>query len=775
MFQDDGRGASASLAWAALGSAALICVAAPAQAAETDDAVTTAAGKVEPQYVEGVTVTGNRPIADPLSSKFTAPLLDTPKSVVVIDQNTINATGSLTLQEALRTTPGITFSSGEGGTSAGDRPFIRGVESTNDIFVDGVRDAGTQSRDVFAVDSIQVVKGPGSAFSGRGTTGGAINLVTKIARSGDFATAAVTAGTDPLGRVTVDVNRGVGKGVAVRLAAMYQDGEVAGRDAVNEERWGVAPSVSLGLGTGTRALFSYYHLTTDGLPDYGVPFDPRTLKPVTGHDEDFYGLKARDFRRTYADIGTFRFEQDLPMGLKFANTFRYGSTGNEYVVTNPDDSRGNVPNGLLFRSQKNRNISTETIADVPELRGEFKTGAWRHTFTLGGEFSEENTHNQGYVVSSPGLAQAIGFAPVAANTRVDGSAVTALATSCSRPNSLGAAFGYNCTTLNDPNPDDPWIGTVRRSPAFTDVRTRVTAGWFFDTVELAPQLLVNFGLRHDDFETRATGVTAVVAAAAPFYTLTTAVPAQNKSSFWNYQAGVVYKPRPEGSIYFSYGTSSNPSGEGSGDFSTVAVTNQNLEPEENESYEFGVKWQLFDQQLNLTAAAFRTDKSNARVTDALGNQALIGNTRYDGFELSAAGAIRAGWTVFGGYTYIDATIRNGGLVLGGAVSPTTGKRTPNTPEHAFTLFTTYDLTPKLNVGGGVQYQSDRFADAANTRAIDSYWRLDAVANYKLTRRAAVQLNLQNLTDERYVLQAFTTHMVQLAPGRSARVSLTYAF
>ena len=773
----EGR-ASGSLAWAALGSAALVCVGAPAPAAASviPEASSSAEPAPEAQAVEGVTVTGARQIADPLSSKFTAPLLDTPKSVVVIDQQTIQATGSLTLQDALRTTPGITFGSGEGGTSAGDRPLIRGVDSTNDIFVDGVRDAGTQSRDVFAVDSIQVVKGPGSAFSGRGTTGGAINLVTKVARQGEFASLGVIGGTDPLARVTGDFNKEVAPGVAVRLAAMYQDADVAGRDAVTEERWGVAPSVSLGLGTGRRALFSYYHLSTDGLPDYGVPYDPLTLKPVRGHDSDFYGLTSRDFRETEADIGTFRFEQDLPLGLKFANTFRYGQTSNNYVVTNPDDSRGNVPNGFVFRSPKTRGVDTETISDVPELRGDFKTGAFRHTFTLGGEFSEETTHSQGYVLSSPGLTQSVGFAPVAASSRVDGAVATARATSCSRPGSgLGAAFGYNCTTLSGPNPDDPWIGTVRRSPAFTDVRTRVNAGWFFDTVELVPQLLVNFGVRYDDFHTRATGVTATAAAAAPFVTLAPAVPAENNSTFWNYQAGVVYKPTPDGSLYFSYGTSSNPSGEGTGDFSTVAVTTQNLQPEDNKSYEVGVKWLLFNQQLNVTGAVFRTDKTNARVTDALGNQALIGSTRYDGVEASFSGNIRPGWTVFGGYTFLDAKIVNGGFQVGGAAATSTGKRVPNAPRHAFTIFTTYDLTPKLNIGGGAQYQSERFGDAANTRRVDEYWRIDAVASYKLTRKATLQLNVQNLADERYALQPFTTHMVQLAPGRSARISVNYAF
>lgn len=773
-----------SLAWqalgpAAVGSAVLAAGMAPAAFA-ADGAMQLARLQTPPTEVIGLDVETGRRTDEPLSSKLTAPLLETPKSVVVIEPEVLAKTAALTLEDALRTVPGITFGSGEGGTSAGDRPIIRGIESTNDIFVDGIRDAGTQSRETFAVDHIEILKGPGSAYTGRGSTGGSINLVTKTPKPDDFARASGVLGTDETKRVTVDLNHRVTDSVAVRLAAMHHDADVAGRDAVTDERWGFAPSVAFGLGTRTRGTFSYYYVRTDGLPDYGIPYDPRTLRPVEGHDDDFYGLVSRDFHKTKADIANFRFEHDITPRLRFQNNVRYGRTGNAYVVTNPDDTRGNVPNGYVFRSSKNRNVVTEIWSDVPELRGQLDTGAIKHSFSLGAEFTREKTHNQGYFVNGPGLAATAGFAPVPGGGVVSGAG--GCSPTASGANKLGPAFGYNCTRLDDPDPNDPWIGTVTRSPAYTDTKTTTRAFYLFDTIEFSPQLSLSLGVRHDDFNTKSGGIAATATTAAPYVSLTPTTPAANKSKFWNVQAGATYKPRENGSIYVSYGTSSNPSGEGGGDFSTVAPTTQNLAPEDNKSYELGTKWELVHRRLSVTAAIFRTDKTNARVTDALGAQALIGKTRVDGAEVGFSGMIARGWSLFGGYTYLDSEIVDGGFATGGtAANPSTtpnastGKRLPNTPKHAFTVWTTYDLTPQLQIGGGAQHQSKRYGDAANTRQVDGYWRFDAMAAYRLSERVDVQLNVQNLTDERYALRPYTTHMVQIAPGRSALLTINLRY
>ena len=147
-------------------------------------------------------VTGKASRLESTSTKLTAPLLDTPKSVTVIPQSLIAETGATTLVDALRTVPGITFNAGEGGQPAGDNLKIRGFDAGADVFIDGVRDAGSQTRDIFALEQIEVVKGPGSVYSGRGSSGGTVNLVTKKPRAESFIVTHVGAGTDRYARST---------------------------------------------------------------------------------------------------------------------------------------------------------------------------------------------------------------------------------------------------------------------------------------------------------------------------------------------------------------------------------------------------------------------------------------------------------------------------------------------------------------------------------------------------------------------------------------------
>ena len=716
---------------------------------------------------------------DAQSSKYTAPLADTPKSITVIPAEVIEATGAVSLTDALRTIPGITMGSGEGGVSAGDRPFIRGVDSTNDVFIDGVRDAGVTSREVFNLEQVEVSRGPGGAFSGRGATGGSLNLVTKTPQSDTFYAASVGLGTDDTRRITADINIALGDTAAFRLNAMHHDADVAGRDYVTVSRKGIAPSLALGLGTNTRATVSYYHLETDDMPDYGIPYlrQPAVIDPVygsivfatpiTGHDEDFYGLLNRDFRRQETDTGTIRVEHDFGENLTLTNVTRYGETSNHQVVTNPDDSRGNVVNGYVLRNTKNRGLDLTTIANVTDLRGDIDLFGMKHSFDLGMEISKEQSHSQGYYVTGPNLPAQPGFLAGA------GTNVT-VGTACSNPALTGAASAYNCTSINNPNANDPWIGNVTRALGYTDTTTEVFGLYAFDTIEFNPQWSLNVGLRYDDYSTKQKGLTATAAAVAPFYTTSIPAPLARADEFVNYQLGLVYKPVEGGTFYVSTGTSTNPSGEGTGESTTLSTALQILEPEENKSYETGVKWEFFGGNLLTTAAVFRTEKTNARVTDALGVLSTVGDQEINGIELTASGELSPGWFIFGGYTHLESEITDAGFQNVGGVfipSASTGKQFPNTPEDALSLWSNYDITGQITIGGGASYMSSRYADATNRISIPSYWRYDAVATYTFSDNINVQLNLNNLTDERYITNPYTNHMAQIAAGRSALVTL----
>ncbi|MDU9401908.1 TonB-dependent siderophore receptor [Pseudomonas sp. zfem004] len=705
------------------------------------------------------------------SQKYTAPLVDTPRSVTVIPQQVIKDTNALNLQDALRTVPGITFGAGEGGNPQGDRPFIRGFDAQGDTYLDGVRDTGAQTREIFAIESVEVAKGPNSAIGGRGAAGGTINLVSKRAHLGNSLDGAWTWGSDQTQRYTFDGNYQFSDTIAGRLNLMTHESNVAGRDKVNYDRWGIAPSLAFGLGTPTRVNLDYYHLESDDLPDSGIPYSipvrgsaARTSahpsKPQDGGDSDnFYGLTDRDFRKSRVDIATFAIEHDLTDALTIKNTLRHGSSMQDYILTQPDDSQGNVNRGSVWRRANTRVSNTSTTTNQTDLFGEFYLGGLKNSFSTGIELSREESDRTSYDVAT--------------------TAGTTVVNNLRQCNGIGAP-SYNCTSLSNPNPDDPWNGAISRNYAGTNTKSNTRALYVFDTLELTPAWLLNMGLRYDHFDTQyrthnANGSTTVNAKGI-------AAKGEDTSEFITGQLGLVWKPADNGSIYVSYATSATPPGAQLGEgmegnpLGNTTDRSGNLlasdmEPEETTNYEIGTKWDLLEERLSLTAALFRTEKENARVQVGTTSYENVGETRVQGIELSASGKLTNKWQVFAGYTYMQARQIDGGP-LGKAND---GNQLPNTPNNSASLWTTYQVTPKFTVGGGAFYVDDVFGNVANTTMVDSYVRYDAMAAYKLTKNVDLQLNVQNLTNEVYYDKAFSTHFANQAAGRTALLTTSVHF
>ncbi|CAI8775670.1 catecholate siderophore receptor [Pseudomonas sp. IT-232MI5] len=700
------------------------------------------------------------------SPKYTAPLVDTPRSVTVIPQQVLKDTGALNMQDALRTVPGITFGAGEGGNPQGDRPFIRGFDAQGDTYLDGVRDTGSQSREIFAVENIEVSKGPNSAIGGRGAAGGSINLVSKKAHLGNSFDGGFTWGSDQTQRYTLDGNYQFSDTAAGRLNLMSHESNVAGRDKVDYDRWGIAPSLAFGLGTDTRVNLDYYHLESNDTPDSGVPYTiptggsaARTKsnpdKPYAGGDHsNFYGLD-RDFRKGRTDTATFAIEHDLSDSLTIKNTLRHGTSMQDYILTQPDDSKGNVNNGSLWRRANTRVSNTETTTNQTDLFGNFYVAGFKNSFSTGVEYTREESQKSSYNVNT--------------DTTPRTSAVT---TNCN-PGLIGAASGYNCTSLSNPNPNDPWNGAISRNYAGTDTQANTYALYVFDTLELNEQWLVNMGLRYDHFDTDYKTYNAAG---------TTTSKGDDTSEFVTGQFGVVYKPAENGSIYASYATSATPPGNTLGEGQegnplggtpdrSGNLLSSDMEPETTKNYEIGTKWDLLNDRLSLTADIFRTEKENARVQVDTTSYENAGKTRVQGVELSASGKITDKWQVFAGYAFMDSEQVDGGP-LGRAND---GNELPNTPKNSASLWTTYQVTPKLTIGGGAFYVDDVYGSVANTTMVDSYVRYDAMAAYKLTKNIDLQLNVQNLTNETYYDKAFSTHFANQAAGRTALLSTNFHF
>ncbi|WP_380787670.1 TonB-dependent receptor [Sphingomonas sp. R86521] len=781
----------------------------------------------ELQRGDEVLVNGQRQTQD-ANPKMVAPLVNTPRSVIVLPKEVIEQTGSNSLADALRTVPGITFGAAEGGNPIGDRPFIRGFDSQGSIYVDGVRDLAAQTREVFAVDAVQIVRGSDSTLGGRGSAGGTINIISKLPQLETRGSASASYGEADYKRVSADLNLQVSDTAAFRIEGVWHDQDVAGRDAIWSKRWGVAPSFAIGLGTPTRLTASFYHLESSELPDSGIPYlytignHPGTgnvsTQPALGNvttaggqtgyvsRKNFYGLVDRDYRDATTNQATIRVEHDFG-GITLRNTARYTYSSQEYIFLLPDDSQGNVygtaatnpttgaagargdvlTGGYVWRRGNTRYGHSESIVDQTDLFGTFATGGIKHSFAAGTEVSWEQTR-RGTLVSASGST---------VSPRCNASTIAR----------------YYCTSLFNPNPNDPWVNYASDTSTVAtpivkigntgetqnDAHTR--ALYAFDSITLLPELILNVGARYDRFRT-----TTILAGA-------TQVPITRIDNLFNWQAGLVFKPTAETSLYGSYATAATPPnsllGEGREDNAITAAVLNLLRPQKTKSYELGAKASLFGERLQLGAAVFQTDIANARVLDDNNTAAFIGETRIRGVEFNVSGTILPGWTVFGGFTHLNPKIRDGGSTtltaaaisqtVGGVttviqpartigvVSVNTGKQVPQTARNSFTATTNLDVTKRLQIGGTALYMDEQIGGYADnrtatqtaagivtvtpatkvlTRSIPDYWRFDARASYKLTDNVDLSVNAQNVTNKTYFSQTFTSHYAAIAAGRT---------
>jgi catecholate siderophore receptor len=740
-----------------------------AAAPDADAAVATAPADTSTE-VSGVKIDGKR-TAEVQTTKITAPLVDTPKAITVIPRKIIEQTAATSLQDILRTSPGITFGAGEGGQPLADRPFIRGQASGNNIFVDGVRDSGGQTREVFNLEQVEVVKGPDSAYSGRGSGGGSINLTSKSPKADDFATGSLGIGTDEYVRATVDLNHKINDSVAVRVNLLGTQGNTPGRKAVDFDRWAIAPSIAYGLNGPTQVVASYYHLEGNNMPDYGlplftkVPSQPRDTSGILKVDRDtFYGLKSRDYQKTKADIGTLSIDHQISENLGVRQVLRYSKTLNDYILTNPGDAGpAQFINGVWWmkRGPKTRWNPTTTLAAVTDLHGKITTGAVEHSFDVGVELSREKNLNATYsTFTTSGAACPTGY----------------VWTGTFKAN-LGEG---DCTNVFAPNANDPWTGVVNRAPANYNI-SKTAAIYAFDTLKFGDKWLLNLGVRHDNYQSL--GHDYTLSQAQGVFTVTGITYRDAEWSFTNYQAGLVYKPTEDSSVYISYGTASTPPGISAGDQNsngnngTGNLANTVLEPEDSESFELGAKVNVFNDALALSAALFKTTRKNAQIQIDAGVYAQVGETQVQGVELGVSGNITPKWQAFGGYTYMDSE-----LVRGAYNGVNQGDPLANTPENTFSLFTTYRVIRPLSLGGGAYYVSKTFGGnqggaggGANGIYLPAYWRYDAFASYTINDKMDLQLNVQNLTDERYFTKTNGTHHADPAPGRQAILTLNVKY
>jgi len=667
-----------------------------------------------------VTINGVRSL---LQDKLPESQLDTPQSLTVVTDKLMTEQGNTRLEDALKNVPGITLNAGEG-AARGDTVNLRGFSAFNDFFLDGVRDAAVYTRDSFNLQSVEVVKGPSAVLFGRGSTGGAINQVSKapFLQSADVVSA--NLGTNSLYRLTADLNHPFADAAAFRVNMMGESSYVADRDLVHNRRWGLAPTVSFGIGTADTLTFAYLHQQENNVPDTGIPFVNGRPAPVPR--QNFYGLSS-DSVTTHDDIATARYKHDFSSNVMIADTLRYAHYEFSYIDNlpnygkNPPTATTPLQNVLVGRDAPASTGIQSNLTEQLDLTTRFETGFIRHTIVSGFEWARQTLDL----------------------------------------NRLNNPFNSNNnwipeTSLLNPNPYE--AQPVEGVSSQQDTVAHSTSLYVTDTMNLGQYFDLVAGGRYDKFS-------------ADYKQVTVSSGAQllldHTDRLGSPRAALIFKPTPLQSYYVSFGTSFDPSAESL----SLTTKTANLGPVKGKTYEAGGKASVIDGQLLVSGAVFRTVVDNAQTNDPENPNLTIlnGNQRVQGFEASASGYLTKKLELMAGYTYLD------GKTIASGTSALVGKPLQNVAKNALNVWTEYEFTHQWEAGVGANWLDRRYADFGGQVTVPGYVVWNAMVSYKVSQNFELQLNGLNLfnrfyLDAPYYTSASENHAIPGA-GRSGMLSV----
>lgn len=670
-------------------------------------------------------------------TKLTESIRDTPQSMTLLSKEMLDDRGLMSLNDALRNVPGITLGAGEFSWQ-GNNPTIRGFSSRDDMYLDGLRDFGSYPRDPFNLETVEVLLGPSSVLFGRGSTGGAINQATKQPQREQLTSLALNVGSDETVRATADFGRPLallGDTSAFRLNVLAHDGETTDR-AAKIERFGVAPSLAVGLGTDTQATFSYLKQTSDDRPDYGLPWLGN--RPAAVARDNYYGFED-DYLETDADLLTAHVQHRVGDTIRVDVQARYADYERDVRITEPLITPVPPAGMPLDQITVTRYVfsgpSDEELLTTQALaRIDFGEGRVRHALVTGLEWASEE--------SSPTFSFGIG---------VPG------------------------TSLVSPATTQPFSATSLEPRVIADTEAETLALYVLDTLKFSDAWHVTLGARWDRFDAQY--------AADRFAGPPTPFDAGTRSGHEeyaqvdevaSYRAAVVYKPAERSSIYLAASTSFNPSSQSLSFLTTGRALNTEnafLDPEENESIELGTKIGFRDDRLSLSAAVFEITKTNARVPDPAnpGFNTLGGEQRMRGVSVDLAGMPTDRLYLVAGYAYLD------GEVVRAAPGAAAGAKIANAPENSVNVWANYQASTRFDIGFGARYVGEQFAQSAlNGRMVPSYSTYDAMARYSLSQSMALKVNVTNVTDEFYFEQLHMWHVVPAA-GRTVTFAVNAEF
>lgn len=701
-----------------VGATALsLTLAAPLAVAQSEDQP----AQDESKVLDPVEVRGQYLYTDELNAlKTPTPIIDVPQSLSIVTADDISERGFNSISDIIDYTPGVNMSQGEGHR---DAVVFRGIRSTADFFVDGVRDDVQYYRPLYNLEQVEVLRGPNALLFGRGGTGGIINRVTKKAEVGEQFTG-YTAGIDTFGAfdVAVDANFEMSDNAAFRINAYYESMENH-RDFFDGDNYGINPSARFELSPATTLDLSYEYANHERFIDRGIPtndlaggdFEPvEEFKDITFGDPD---LNTAEFE---AHILRATLQHEFSDNLKGNVTAAYGDYDklyqNFYAADLVDINTVQL-DGYVDTTQRQR----FTLAG--NLVGEFQTGGIGHTLIVGAEFLDTSNDNDR-------------FNPVFDTTGNDRETFD-----ITRP--LNFAYGTGINAAGNPT-------TMTFSAVNDDNEAEVSVFSLFlqDQIEINQYVDLLLGARFDSFEIDVNDVRD------PANVISRSRTDEEVSP----RLGLIVKPQENVSLYASYSESFLP--RSGGQYASLSNSTERLDPDVFEQAEVGVKWD-FMTGLSLTAAYFQSEQTRMQ-RDQNDETFEVRGLEVDGFEFQLQGNITDRWFVSAGYSNLSGETASG-------ADPR------ELPENTFSIWNNFEVSDQFGFGIGATYQDDSRISDGSSQMLPAYTRLDAAAYYDVSDTLRLQLNVENLTDETYFPSSHSTHQATVGAPLNARFSISGRF
>ncbi len=664
------------------------------------------------QDVEEIVVKGKVLYSDQVTAlKTPVPIIDVPQTLSIVTDDEIRRQGFRELGDIVRYTPGVNTSQGEGHR---DAVVFRGVRSTADFYLDGVRDDVQYYRSLYNLEQVEILRGPNALLFGRGGTGGIINRVTKKAVL-DEQFGSFDMGADSFGAFdfAVDYNVSTGEKSALRIN-FHSDTLENHRDYFDGDRYGFNPTLRLEISPATTLDLSYEHADHERFIDRGVP----TLngEPVEAFEEIVFGDTDTNLQTLRADIYRANLSHEFSDTRKGNLVVQYSDFQKLYKNYYASGYSGGdtfTADGYLDPTERNNLIISGNIVN------EFQTGSAKHTLLVGAEIID--TENENYRYNTFFI------------TTEDDNEVFNI----SRPINFGVnAAGVR--TYNDFTAD-------LKSSTQSDIE--VTSIYIQDQIDVTDNFKVLLGGRFDNFDITVRDIK-------------NGTSESREDEEFSPRAGLIFKPQENISLYVSYAESFLPrSGE---QFKKLDANAARLDPDVYESTEVGVKWDI-RPGLSFTASYFDSEQTIATRDSDTGENSEIVGLQVDGIELELKGQVTEKLSLAIGYSDLDGETAKGG-------------EPREIPEYTASLWATYEVNDRFGIGLGITSQGE--SNIKNDKPgliLPDYTRVDFAAYYDLADDLSIQLNVENVTDELYFPHSHSTHQASVGEPLNARISLRKTF